>query len=75
MPPNKQTIEEALKYSTYEVFNADPDATSVNKVRQHVELKLSLDEGFLSNGDWKHKSKEIIKEYVVCVMQNPHVWC
>lgn len=64
MAPAKE-IEEALMYGTLEVFTADPDSTTVNKVRQHVEEKLSLDQGFLSNDDWKGKSKELIKEYVV----------
>lgn len=73
MPPKQRDIEEALKYGTYEVFKADPDATSVNKVRQHVELKLSLEEGFFSDEEWKQKSKEIIKECVVCATHSPHV--
>ncbi|KAI9147720.1 transcriptional regulator [Paramyrothecium foliicola] len=63
-PPSAKAIEGALIRSTCDVWKDDPDGTSVNKVRQHVEEKLELEEGFLSAGDWKQKSKSLIKEYV-----------
>ena len=66
MAPSAKEIEDALVDGTVHVFSGDPDATSVNKVRKHVEEQLSLDEGYLTNEKWKSKSKNIIKEHVVC---------
>lgn len=65
MAPSAKALKEALIEGTCAVFKLEPDATSVNKVRHHVEQKLSLEEDFFSGQDWKQKSKEIIKEYVV----------
>ncbi|KAM3516163.1 hypothetical protein MY11210_000185 [Beauveria gryllotalpidicola] len=64
MTPSAKALKEALIDGTCAVFKLEPDATSVNKVRHHVEQKLSLEEDFFSGNDWKQKSKEIIKEYV-----------
>ncbi|KAF1737367.1 hypothetical protein CRV24_002983 [Beauveria bassiana] len=64
MAASAKALKEALIEGTCAVFNLEPDATSVNKVRHHVEQKLSLEEDFFSGQDWKQKSKEIIKEYV-----------
>ncbi|KAK8146049.1 hypothetical protein G3M48_003645 [Beauveria asiatica] len=64
MAPSAKALKEALIEGTCAVFNLEPDATSVNKVRHHVEQKLSLEEDFFSGQDRKQKSKEIIKEYV-----------
>ena len=66
MAPPKRQIEEAILQGTYEVYSEDPDSTSVNKVRKHVEEELGLDDGFLANGTWKSKSKSLIKQRVVC---------
>lgn len=66
MALSEKELEKALVEGTREVFTEDPDATSVNKVRKHVEDKLDLDEGFFTGPDWKSKSKEIIKKHVVC---------
>lgn len=66
MAPSKKELEKALIEGTKAVFTEDPDATSVNKIRKHVEEKLGLDEGFFTGPDWKSKSKEIIKKHVVC---------
>ena len=65
MGPSTAELEQALIDSTCEVFSAEPDGTSVNKVRRHVEEKLGLEEGFFASGSWKQKSKALIKEYVV----------
>ncbi|KAJ6786471.1 hypothetical protein PWT90_06509 [Aphanocladium album] len=59
-----KALKEALIEGTCDVFKLEPDTTSVNKVRHHVEQKLELEEDFFSGDDWKQKSKEIIKEYV-----------
>lgn len=65
MAPSTKAIKDALVQGTCDVFKLEPDTTSVNKVRSHVEGKLGLEEGFLSKADWKQQSKEAIKEYVV----------
>ena len=65
MAPSATKMEDALVRGTVEVFGAEPDATTVNKVRKHVEQKLGLEDGFFSNAKWKQKSKGLIKEHVV----------
>ncbi|KAJ3496838.1 hypothetical protein NLG97_g2362 [Lecanicillium saksenae] len=64
MAPSAEALKEALIEGTCDVFKLEPDTTSVNKVRHHVEEKLGLEEDFFSGEEWKQKSKEIIKEYV-----------
>ncbi|KAG5980888.1 hypothetical protein E4U55_003529 [Claviceps digitariae] len=63
VPPSK-ALEAALIEGTYHIFTSEPDATTVNKVRKHVEEQQGLDEGFFTSDEWKQKSKAIIKEYV-----------
>lgn len=65
MAPSTNQLEEALINGTYHVFTAEPDATTVNKVRKHVEESMGLEEGFFTSDDWKQKSKALIKQYVV----------
>lgn len=67
MAPSEDKIERALLDATYQVYQATPDETTVNKVRKQTEENLSLDEGFLSSAEWKQKSKSLIKERVVCL--------
>lgn len=69
MAPPAKKIEQALLDGTYEVYSEAPDDTTVNKVRKHVEEKLSLKDGFFSTGNWKAKSKNLIKDRVVCFDQ------
>ncbi|KAH0493035.1 hypothetical protein TgHK011_007958 [Trichoderma gracile] len=64
MAPSAAKLKEALIEGTREVYQAEPDATSVNKVRRHVEEKLGLEDGFFTSETWKQKSKTIIKEQV-----------
>ncbi|EGX96363.1 transcriptional regulator, putative [Cordyceps militaris CM01] len=64
MAPSAKALKEALIEGTCDVFKLEPDTTSVNKIRHHVEERLGLREDFFSDKDWKGKSKEIIKEYV-----------
>lgn len=67
MAPKKATIEKELAETVRRVYNsAQRDELTVNYVRQEVEKKLNLDEGFFKEGDWKAKSKEIIHETLVC---------
>ncbi|KAG6013952.1 hypothetical protein E4U54_006070 [Claviceps lovelessii] len=63
VPPPKE-LEAALIDGTYHIFTTEPDATTVNKVRKHVEEEQGLEEGFFTSHEWKQKSKAIIKEHV-----------
>lgn len=51
--------------ATCQVYKAEPDATTVNKVRKVAEENLDLEDGFFTSASWKQKSKVLIKEYVV----------
>lgn len=65
--PRKQSDKELaaeLVSAVKEIYNSDVPVT-VNGVRQRVEEKLDLDEGFFKEDNWKHKSKQIIKDAVV----------
>ncbi|KAF5567065.1 transcription factor [Fusarium phyllophilum] len=64
MAPSEDEIEQALLDATYQVYQATPDETTVNKVRKQTEENLSLNDGFFSSAEWKQKSKSLIKERV-----------
>ncbi|PHH79328.1 hypothetical protein CDD80_5091 [Ophiocordyceps camponoti-rufipedis] len=64
MPPSAKEIETALIDGTCHVYKADPESISVNGVRRHVEQKLDLEQDFFTLGEWKGRSKALIKEYV-----------
>ncbi|CAM1504044.1 Fc.00g016350.m01.CDS01 [Cosmosporella sp. VM-42] len=64
MAPSATKLEDALLQGTYDIYRVEPDATTVNKVRKHVEEELGLEDGFFSSGQWKSKSKTLIKERV-----------
>ncbi|KAG9501043.1 hypothetical protein J7337_006726 [Fusarium musae] len=68
MAPLEDEIEQALLDATYQVYQATPDETTVNKVRKQTEENLSLDDGFFSSAEWKQKSKSLIKERVEKLM-------
>ena len=67
MSPSTKVLEQALIDGTCTVFRAEPDATSVNKVRKRVAEEEGLDEEFFAQGEWKQKSKTLIKETVVSI--------
>ncbi|KAF4345297.1 transcription factor [Fusarium beomiforme] len=69
MAPSGDEIKQALLDATYQVYQATPDETTVNKVRKQAEKKLSLVEGFLTNAEWKQRSKSLIKERVEKLME------
>ncbi|GAB1317915.1 hypothetical protein MFIFM68171_08125 [Madurella fahalii] len=64
MAPNKLTdrmIAAELAKVVREIYNSpESDQLTVNYARQVVEEKLMLDGGFLKEGHWKAKSKQII---------------
>jgi hypothetical protein len=65
-PSEKQIIAEI--HTVIERIFADPssrDYLTVRVVRETVEPKLGLEKGFLTQAEWKEKSKKIIKEYAV----------
>jgi hypothetical protein len=65
MAPSNDEIRQALLDATYQVYQATPEETTVNKVRKQTEENLGIDDGFLTGDEWKKKSKDIIKERVV----------
>lgn len=75
MTLSRGKLEEALIQGTYQVFTSDPDATTVNKVRKHVEDAQNLQAGFFASDEWKQRSKILIKEYVVSNICWPGMHC
>ncbi|KAF4449755.1 transcription factor [Fusarium austroafricanum] len=69
MAPSDDEIEKVLLDTTYQVYQASPDETSVNKVRKQAEEILGLEEGFLLSSEWKQKSKTLIKERAEKLME------
>lgn len=69
MAPKKvadKTIAAELTSVVDQIYNGpDRDKLSVNYARELVEAKLGLDEGFLKEGQWKARSKEIIRAALV----------
>ncbi|KAK3313171.1 hypothetical protein B0H66DRAFT_387551 [Apodospora peruviana] len=66
MPPKKvsdKALEAELAETVRRIYNGpEKDQLTVNYARQAVEEKLKLKEGFLKEGDWKAKSKQIIHD-------------
>ncbi|KAK3377194.1 hypothetical protein B0T24DRAFT_620653 [Lasiosphaeria ovina] len=63
MPPKKVTdkaLAVELERGVRHIYSTDRDKLTVNYTRQFVEKKLKLKDGFLKEGDWKAKSKEMI---------------
>ena len=61
-----KTIAKELASVVRKVYHGpERDQLTVNYARQLVEEKLSLDAGFLKEGDWKAKSKQIILDTLV----------
>jgi hypothetical protein len=66
MAPSDKTVLDSIKYTVRNLFQGpDRNELTVNNVRSQVEAALQLDSGFLKEGSWKQKSKELVKaEYV-----------
>lgn len=58
-------VKGAILKTVQGLFKNDLEALSVNNVRRLVEAELKLADGFLKEGAWKGKSKEIITDEVV----------
>jgi hypothetical protein len=65
LPTAKALAEELVTTVRDIYYSSDHDQLSVNLVRQRVESKLGLEDGFFKEGDWKVKSKNVIKDAVV----------
>ncbi len=69
MPPTQPTdkaIAKQLADVVRQIYNSPKrDDLTVNHARQVAETKLKLDDGFLKEGDWKAKSKQIIVDTLV----------
>lgn len=60
-------LEASLVATVKELFSGPSrEDLSVNTVRTKCEKKHDLEDGFFAKGEWKTKSKEIIKNQVVC---------
>lgn len=64
-PPEKVLTAELVTTVRGIYHSAEHDQLSVNLVRQRVESKLGLEDGFFKDGHWKAKSKNVIKDAVV----------
>lgn len=65
MAPSAEALEAALISAANAIFKAEPDETTVNKVRKQAESDLDLDDDFFLGAKWKSRSKNVIKEHVV----------
>lgn len=65
MAPSGKKLEAALRDAVHEVAKTDRASLTVNHIRKIVEETQDLEEGFFVTGDWKAKSKTVIKETAV----------
>lgn len=66
MAPTDKAIVRELANVVRRVYNStERDQLTVNYARRTVEEKLDLAEGFLKEGDWKAKSKQVIHDTLV----------
>lgn len=71
-----KAIAEGLADVVRQIYNGPKrDQLTVNFARQAAEDKLELEDGFLKEGDWKGKSKQIIVDTLVshcgAIVQQP----
>ncbi len=61
-----KNLEKEIAQTVRDIWKTeDKTALTVNLVRQRVEKKLKLGDGYLKTGEWKSKSKDLITETVV----------
>jgi hypothetical protein len=67
MAPSEKVIFAEIKSIIDDIYSRPEDRPSltVKNVRNQVEQKLALDEGFFVQDAWKEKSKNLIKSYAV----------
>ena len=67
--PSAAAIADGIRDIVISIHKAgNDDDRTVNHVRSGAEKKLGLPSGYLKNSDWKDKSKNLIKEAVVCII-------
>lgn len=65
--PSATAISDAIRQVVISIHKSgSDDGLTVNAVRTGAEQKLRVSAGFLKQGNWKEKSKKLIKEAVVC---------
>ncbi|OHF01230.1 transcriptional regulator [Colletotrichum orchidophilum] len=69
MAPSDKEIEATLLATVRDVFKTDNDNLTVNFIRKRVESDLEIEDGMLSSGKWKDKSKKLIKELATSLME------
>lgn len=75
MAPTDQALEKALANAVHALRNSDDGSSmTVNSVRKRVEEELGLEDGFFLQGDWKLRSKLLIKSTNVCAFPTPATW-
>ncbi|KAI0904458.1 hypothetical protein F4824DRAFT_456285 [Ustulina deusta] len=70
MAPSSKALETCLKEATHQLYAADPNAVTVNSVRQRVEEENDLAKGFFVTPEWKARSKVLITEFVQGLLAN-----
>jgi hypothetical protein len=67
MAPSEKVIFAEIKSTIDDIYSRPEDRPSltVKNVRNQVEQKLGLEEGFFVQNSWKEKSKNLIKSYAV----------
>jgi hypothetical protein len=61
MTPSEKLINDAIKSAVQSVYNGPHrDQLTVNQIRDVVEDSLDLSDGFLREGQWKQKSKQLV---------------
>lgn len=70
--PSDKALAAALAEAVREIYNSDErEQLSVNLVRQRVEAKFDLKDGFFKGDAWKGRSKLLIKNTVVSPSRTP----
>jgi hypothetical protein len=65
MAPGAKVLEAELGKAADQLWHGDRDNLTVNNVRASVAKKLKLESDFFVHGEWKQRSKEVIKKRVV----------
>jgi len=61
MAPSEKSIADAIRVAVQRVWNSHKRAElTVNQIRSEVDTNHKLKLGFLKEGAWKQKSKELI---------------
>jgi hypothetical protein len=67
MAPSEKTLIAEIKSEIKSVYDnpAERDSLTVRYIRNRLEARLGLEDGFFQQGAWKDKSKTLIKDYAV----------